>query len=603
MHFLRHLGVPIFILFMILAAVIPLPEVIIDTFIVVNIVFSISLLFHTFAASNLLAISTLPTILLITAVCRLCINIATSRNILTNGSGGKMVELFGRVVIAENIFVGVVIFLMLTIVQILVIGKGAERIAEVSARFTLDSLPGRQMSIDADVRSGHLDLETASIKRNELQVESRFYGALDGAMKFVKGDAIAGIIIAGINIIGGLLIGIFHFGLEITEAINRYTLLTIGDGFLEQLSSLLCTIAAAIVVTKISKESEESLSEELCKQLKISSRNQKYISLICLFLSFLPNMPTASLLIIAAILLFTSFRHKNSTDIVLAKNDPRITNFIAILCPAGVNEEDLRDILEEFGEKFFELTGIILPKFTFDYSKDKNYKVIYKNINIFNIANLPSRKEFIEILSDRIYQHIDEFFDDTLTRKILHYYEDELAENIASAIPSIISLTQLTLILRDLAIERVSIKNFSAIIQSINENSQKNSNIRLLTEEVRISLKRSISSKYINNDGEIEQYTMDPVLDLHFVKCEREGILPKQFIVEAVINFLRNDLVVGAVFSVSRGSRKIIREILLMHSIVIPVVAHEEIIGCKTKIIAKLDNFLNEKAFEECMLQ
>ena len=164
-----------------------------------------------------------------------------------------MIEMFGHLLMQGEIFVGLVVFLVISLVQFIVIAKGSERVAEVSARFTLDALPGKQMSIDADVRSGLIDLETAKRKREDLQVESRFYGALDGAMKFIKGDAIAGLVITAVNIIGGLLVGMVVRGMDVELAFQKYTLLTLGDGLLSQVPALLNSLAAGLIVTRVAR--------------------------------------------------------------------------------------------------------------------------------------------------------------------------------------------------------------------------------------------------------------------------------------------------------------------------------------------------------------
>ena len=245
----------------------PVPPAVMDFLLVGNLILALVLFLSTLYIPDTLRLSALPTMLLLATLYRLALNISTTRNILSAGDGGRVVEAFGGIVIQGNLVVGVVIFLIITLVQFIVIAKGSERVAEVSARFTLDALPGKQMSIDADVRAGVIDVSTARVKRQDLQTESRFYGALDGAMKFVKGDAIAGIIITVINIVGGLAIGIISEGLPLPLAVTKYTTLTIGDGLVAQIPALLNSLAAGIVVTRVARGDDASLAGELLSQL------------------------------------------------------------------------------------------------------------------------------------------------------------------------------------------------------------------------------------------------------------------------------------------------------------------------------------------------
>ena len=256
----------IFVLGLILILIIEVPPVVIDGAVSINITLGIVLLMISLFVNKPLELASFPSIILVGTMFRLVLGIATTRLILAHGEAGASIEAFGNFVTGGNMIVGVVIFVIITLVQFMVVTKGAERIAEVSARFALDAMPGKQMTIDADFNAGLISPEEAVKKREDLQRESALYGSMDGAMKFVKGDTIAGIIIVIINIIGGLCIGIFMNGLAIEEALQKYTVLTIGDGLASQLPSLLMAIASGLIMTRSTSDGT-SLGKEISSQL------------------------------------------------------------------------------------------------------------------------------------------------------------------------------------------------------------------------------------------------------------------------------------------------------------------------------------------------
>ena len=234
--------------------IVPLPTPVLDLLISVNIAAAVTLLLVAIYVSDALKIATFPTLLLLTTLFRLALEVSATRLILLHADAGVVIRAFGNFVVAGNLVVGAVIFLILTMIQFLVISKGAERVAEVAARFTLDAMPGQQMAIDADVRAGALDAVEARARRVALSREAQLYGALDGAMRFVKGDAIAGILILAISLAGGLIIGVVERGLSIGEAARLYTLLTIGDGLVSQLPAFIISLAAGLLTTRTASE-------------------------------------------------------------------------------------------------------------------------------------------------------------------------------------------------------------------------------------------------------------------------------------------------------------------------------------------------------------
>ncbi|MCH9613243.1 MAG: Invasion protein InvA [Chlamydiia bacterium] len=289
-----------FVITIIMMIVIPVSPMVIDTFIAINLTISISLLMVALYIAKAVHLSIFPSVLLITTLFRLGIEIAATRQILLHAYAGEIIYAFGEFVVGGNFVVGGVIFLIITIVQFIVVTKGAERVAEVGARFTLDAMPGKQMSIDADMRSGTIDANQARDLRLALQKESQLYGAMDGAMKFVKGDVIAGIVIAIINIVGGLIIGIMMHGMTAMQAAQTYTILSIGGGLVSQIPSLLISLTAGMVTTRVSSDGQDgNLGKDISTQLLKQPKGLLLASCVVLGLAFLKGFPTVIFLILA----------------------------------------------------------------------------------------------------------------------------------------------------------------------------------------------------------------------------------------------------------------------------------------------------------------
>lgn len=282
--------------------ILPIPPDVIDYLISINLTASVSLLMVALYIPSAVHLSIFPSLLLITTLYRLGLNIASTRQILLHANAGHIIFQFGDFVVGGNFVVGGVIFLIITLVQFIVITKGAERVAEVAARFTLDAMPGKQMSIDADMRAGILDSNQAREKRLAIQKESQLYGAMDGAMKFVKGDAIAGIVITLINIIGGLIIGTQMHGMDTATAARVYSLLSIGDGLISQIPSLLISIAAGIVTTRVSSEKASNLGSEISGQILKQPKALMISAAFLMGMALVPGFPKPPFLILSAAL-------------------------------------------------------------------------------------------------------------------------------------------------------------------------------------------------------------------------------------------------------------------------------------------------------------
>ncbi|MEK9558808.1 MAG: FHIPEP family type III secretion protein, partial [Alphaproteobacteria bacterium] len=299
----RGMIMPFGILALVAMMVLPLPVLLLDTFFVTNILVSLLVLMVAINIQRPLEFSSFPSLILIATVLRLGLNVASTRIVLSDGhngpdAAGKVIEAFGEFVISGNYAVGLFIFLILIIINLVVVTRGAGRVSEVSARFTLDAMPGKQMAIDADLNAGVLTNEEAKVRREEIAEEADFYGAMDGASKFVKGDAIASILILVINIVGGLIIGLAQHDLPVDVAAETYVLLSVGDGLVAQIPSLLLAISTAIIVTRVS--SKHDMAENIGSQISLS-RAWIPVSGVLLLIGFVPGMPNIMFLAAALI--------------------------------------------------------------------------------------------------------------------------------------------------------------------------------------------------------------------------------------------------------------------------------------------------------------
>lgn len=306
-----NFGLLILIVSMLGMTILPLPPFLLDLLFTFNIALSLIILMVCIYVSRPLDFSIFPTILLVTTLLRLTLNIASTRVVLLNGhigthAAGQVIQSFGEVVIGGSFVVGMIVFAILMIINFVVVTKGAGRISEVSARFTLDALPGKQMSIDADVNSGIITQEEAKKRRTDVMNEADFYGSMDGASKFVRGDAIAGMLILAINLIGGIFIGIFQHDMAFTTAFKTFSLLTIGDGLVSQIPSLLLSISAAIMVTRVTNEAD--ISQQTLSQIFSDPKPLLVTAMVLFVLALIPNMPHLPFLFLAALIAFIAFK-------------------------------------------------------------------------------------------------------------------------------------------------------------------------------------------------------------------------------------------------------------------------------------------------------
>jgi flagellar biosynthesis protein FlhA len=300
------------VVMIVLMLIIPLPPGLLDFFIALNIAAGLAILTATLYLPRALDFAAFPSLLLITTMFRLAINVSVTRLILLHGDAGHMVQAFGDFVVGGNIVVGLIIFLILIVIQFVVVTNGAGRVAEVAARFTLDAMPGKQMAIDADLNAGQISDEEARVRRDEIGREAEFYGAMDGASKFVKGDAIAAVIITAINLIGGIIVGVAQQGMPMSEAAHTFSLLTVGDGLAAQIPALLVSIATGILVTR--SASEKDLGNDIASQIAKNRKAPMVAGAVVCMLALVPGLPKIPFFAVGALFIFMGIRLKKKAE-------------------------------------------------------------------------------------------------------------------------------------------------------------------------------------------------------------------------------------------------------------------------------------------------
>ncbi len=351
--------VGIYLLAAIVFLIIPLPTALLDVLMALNISISLIILFNALFSQEVLNMSTFPMILLFTTIFRISLNVSSTRNILTQGYAGEVVEAFGSFVGGGDMVVGVIVFIILVLVQFMVINKGSERVSEVQARFTLDAMPGKQMAIDADLNTGAITDAEAKLRREKIQAESAFFGSMDGATKYVKGDATAGLIITMVNIVGGLIMGVTREGLEMMEALEKYAIITIGDGLVSQIPSLLISLSTGIMVTKVSKEAD--VGDLLMRELFSTPKVLYMVGAGLLVLGIFTKLPT--IIFVAYGVIFIMVGRNIQAKIEVQKTEAEAKaeedEELPIRRPENVREIILPDQVElEFGYGIIPLADV-----------------------------------------------------------------------------------------------------------------------------------------------------------------------------------------------------------------------------------------------------
>lgn len=585
----RDAVLPLGLLLVIGCMLIPIPAWALDILLCGNLLFAVLLVIGALHIRDPLRLTTLPSLLLIATLVRLSLNLATTRAVLGTGHAGKAVEAFGSVVIQGNFVIGFVLFLLITLIQFIVVAKGAERVAEVSARFTLDALPGKQMAIDAEIRGGLLDPDGARTKRREVQTESRFYGALDGAMKFVKGDAIAGVIITFVNIVGGLLVGIFLQSLDLDIAMRRYTMLTIGDGLLSQIPSLLNSVAAGLVVTRVQTQDSTSLSSELLAQLGEFRAARTFVAVASFVLGCLPGMPHAALFAVAGIIGVSLLGAKGDESEKVEGGGRIFEPALAATLQFEVSRDlipflpslgELSDNLEELRSYAFLRWGLVLgrPGVSVWEGAGVAARVLMRGMEVWRsdqptgIGVWPTALDSARQIVDR---HREDLIDDGATRRALDYVERQIPDLVSGVVPSALSLTQLTSVLRALLREGVTTRHLDVILQTIAESGGRGGE-RALLADVRAAL-APVISEGVARDGSIHGVSIEPLLDLALSKAEETGTIISGDIVDGICSRVGELVRPDVVLIASKRARAYLRDIVRVRWADIRVIAYEEL--------------------------
>lgn len=493
----------------------PLPIEVLDLLLMFNIAFALCLLISVVYLREPERFTSLPTILLLSTLFRLGLNVSTTRQLLSTADAPGVVEAFGNFVTGGNLIVGAVVFLIVTLVQFMVVAKGAERVAEVAARFTLDAMPGKQMSIDADVRAGILSVTDARQRRIELQQESRLYGALDGAMKFVKGDSIAGILITLINISAGLLVGVTQQKLGLTQALSTYTVFTIGDGLASQIPGLLVAVAAGIAVTRVHSKDGSFVGRDMFLQLSEEPQAIRTTAIVLMMLGLVPGLPMYSFFGLAAVMFFIAEKRRKECDTTETVEEvmsfqPSVSS--PLECRMGVDlvetlrvEGRINQEMKILKQRIFDDFGLLLPEMLYDIDVKANSNELKVHINgqlsfqrvVQEGEGVTSR--VVQVIESFIEEHLFEFMNDTQTRMLQEVYQPVAEDLWNSLIPNTMSVTELTGVLKQLITEGVSIREYPQILQAIAEckfkptKDQYPDDAARVLGEVRLALKRTIT--------------------------------------------------------------------------------------------------------------
>ena len=581
--------IAIYILIAFVMLIVPLPSFLLDVFMAFNMAISFTILFVCMFTKEVLDISFFPTILLFTTIFRIAINVSSTRLILRTGTSGNVVLTFGKFVGGGDLIIGAIVFIILILVQFLVINKGSERVAEVTARFTLDAMPGKQMAIDADLNTGAIDDEEAKRRRDKIQQESSFFGAMDGAVKYVKGDAVAGLILTAINLIGGIAMGMLRSGLDVSTALDNYGILTIGDGLVSQIPSLLTSLSTGILVTKGGKEVE--FGPTIIKQLFGVPKVMYLVGGTLCFLGLVTDLNT--ILFLGMGLLFVVGGRMIAGNLETASIEREVdmeeTQAEEIRQPENVNSLLQVDPIElEFGYGIIPLAdvnqggdlldrvvmirrqialelGTVVPiirlrdniqlnpnqyiikikgiqvsegEILFDHYMAMNPGYVEEEITgiptfepsfhlpaIWITEGQRERAESLgytvvdppSIIATHLTETIRQYIAELLTRQDVQNLINNMKETnpslVEELVPKLLGLGEVQKVLQNLLREGISIRDLLSIMETLADYAPTTRDTDILTEYVRQSLKRAISTKYFAPNESTSVVTLDPKIE------------------------------------------------------------------------------------------
>jgi type III secretion protein V len=605
--------------------ILPIPLVVIDILVAANVLFGVGLLLLAIHIPGPTAFASFPSVLLLTTLFRLSLSIAITRLILLDADAGHIIETFGQLVVGGNLVVGIVVFLIITVVQFIVIAKGAERVAEVAARFTLDAMPGKQLSIDSDLRSGLIDKDDARRRRRHLEVESQLHGALDGAMKFVKGDSIAGIVIIIINMLGGLAIGVLQRGLPLGEAVQTYSILTIGDGLVGQIPALLSAIAAGLIVTRTAGEDmDEHLGASIAREIRRHPRVVMTAGVLAFLLALVPGFPWPVFLAFGVAMTGAALWARRESSAAV-RNLLTRAGFSQPDLPAqpvtsnGRDLEPLPELVLEVAPELMSSAGgarlsavatraVDLVREEFGAPIANPVLRMNRGLNgdVFRLTSFgvgigegdlalgpDAAADFdtrlTEALGRALRRQLAQFAGIQETSNLLtrwsRDYPDLVKEMLRAAAPQRVSD-----VLRRLLEEGIPIRQLRDIFEAITEVCARERDVVLATEYVRIALRRHITQRYIGADRSISALIAHPELEDTLRQAARASSQPGQVAVDprllqrvsAEIAAIRNEIGVvfgRAVMLCSMDVRRHLRKITEAEYFELPVLSFQELSG------------------------
>ncbi len=606
----------IFLATIVVMMVLPMPTVVVDVLVAINISIAIALMMIGVYLSSPLKFSSFPTVLLLTTLFRLALSITTTRLILLQADAGDIITTFGDFVVGGNIVVGIVVFLIITLVQFIVITKGSERVAEVAARFSLDGMPGKQMSIDGDLRAGTIDTEQASQRRKLLEKESQLYGSMDGAMKFVKGDAIAGIFIILINIIGGISVGTLQQDMDLGDAVHIYTILTIGDGLVTQIPALFIAITSGIIVTRVTSGRNKNLGQEIGDQVFAQPKALLIGSVVICAFALVPGFPSVTFVFIALLMGFIGFVLQRSTTQAQQQSGESFqkTNMAEILdedefsgaesqqiiaTPLAVEfsmnlserikDSYLKKDINLLKKSFEKKSGIPFPEIVMRYApqdQDDKYSILLNEIPVKE-GNFDNNEQLIETIDELLHQNLDEFVNIQQASFLIEKLKSSSPE-LVREVQSAITLPTISLILKNLVAESLPIRDLRTILEAMVRKVKETHDPQLITEAVRLSLSRQIAYSFGGMEKNINAILLETDVETAFysqVPTEENAEvmpLPDDF-QKALINMV--DSVVTnwdsakkmPVIIVSAEVRRFVADMLRSHNCRVRVLAYEEI--------------------------
>jgi type III secretion protein V len=596
--------------------ILPIPLVVVDILVAANVLFGVGLLLLAIHIPGPTAFASFPSVLLLTTLFRLSLSIAITRLILLDADAGHIIETFGQLVVGGNLVVGIVVFLIITVVQFIVIAKGAERVAEVAARFTLDAMPGKQLSIDSDLRSGLIDKDEARRRRRHVEVESQLHGALDGAMKFVKGDSIAGIVIIIINILGGLAIGVLQRGLPLGEAVQTYSILTIGDGLVGQIPALLSAIAAGLIVTRTAGEDiDEHLGASIAREIRRHPRVVMTGGVLAFLLALVPGFPWPVFLAFGVVMCGSALwaRRNDSTTVRtwLAKAGlPLPAAAGPVVTANGRDLDPLPElVLEVAPDLGSETLGVVATR-AVDAVREEfgapiaspvvrvNHRLAASSFRLTSFGveigagDLPAGaadSRLPEALGRSLRRQLAQFAGIQETSNLLtrwsRDYPDLVKEMLRAAAPQRVSE-----VLRRLLEEGIPIRQLRDIFEAITDVCARERDVVLATEFVRVALRRHITQRYVGADRSISALIAHPELEDTLRQAVRAAGQPGQVAVDpqllqrvsGEIGAIRNEI--GAAFErvvmlCSMDVRRHLRKLTEAEYFELPVLSFQELSG------------------------